>query len=924
MAAEFDIFGGFVDPKALDAFKQLEAQAERTAKSMKEIATQKDAIFGKVNAQQTKGGGSVGNTKEFDALVEANKRLTRSMQELQIQQQKVTAEMQKNVVTRQNSNATLKLQATLVSENSTALQKMYATMKLLEVEMQSKFNPALAEQSQEFRNLNAQHSKLQQEYQRTARATGVMGRSMNSTYGSTFQMTQVMRELPNFAIDARVGFMALSNNLPMLADSFQLLKQEIIDTEGAAGATGKTWAAFGRSLLSLNTIMIVASTLLVLFGDNIIEVFTGKVPLATKANDELVKSIRAGNSEFNTAVETYFRLTAIMDSASKGFISQKDAVDEYNKAFGKTNGYVSTFEEAQLRLQQQAPAYVEAMIMMAYANKFLEQAVKDYSEAEALRRDKDVSFFRKVGQFLNPTVLGKGDGKSLEEQVLFMRQEEAANKTKDFKQNMKMFIDEYGKAAKFLQANKIDIWGDDKKPKNQKSPKDAKQMQEGQGFSIDEKTFSEERLRLIEVVAKAEEGMLKETESGELNSYAKRIRMAESFRNAKESLFELEYKDAEANLIKKNALDGDEIAKKMESNDKLFEEGKMTEERHLELQNEFNIATKTLENNFQVDMKELKYKYNKDNEQNKLQFTKNEIRIVKDAVNEIERIQKEQLDRNLESQQMGYSLLKELMNSFYEIMTKNLEEWIGRQNKIEDEKYKDIEDRENAGIITKQQAEEEKANTQAYYDSINEEAERKKAQQERDAFLLSQAIAVADIWLKFAQASASYQAAIAEISALTAGVGTAPAIVLYGSLTAKALKQAIFGTALVAAQTIPAFEKGGDVTESGLSLVGEKRHELVYDPKTGRAFITPDKPTLMNLEKGMHVYPNIDKMDLDSFNLSQRMLPMVTQDDRLLDEIKQLNRTMSRQKSPQINGMRLMQQMQYAERNLSNRKGLLN
>ena len=99
---------------------------------------------------------------------------------------------------------------------------------------------------------------------------------MNSMYGATFQLTQVMRELPNFAIDARIGFMSLSNNLPMLIDSFKILKQQIIDTEGAAGSTRKTWAAFGKSLLSMNTIMIIVSTALILFGDKLVG-FIGKL-----------------------------------------------------------------------------------------------------------------------------------------------------------------------------------------------------------------------------------------------------------------------------------------------------------------------------------------------------------------------------------------------------------------------------------------------------------------------------------------------------------------------------------------------------------------------------------------------------------------------------------------------------------------------
>jgi hypothetical protein len=51
----------------------------------------------------------------------------------------------------------LKLNAILASEYSTALERLDAKMRLLEIDMQSKFNPALQEQSSEFRQLVTQH-----------------------------------------------------------------------------------------------------------------------------------------------------------------------------------------------------------------------------------------------------------------------------------------------------------------------------------------------------------------------------------------------------------------------------------------------------------------------------------------------------------------------------------------------------------------------------------------------------------------------------------------------------------------------------------------------------------------------------------------------------------------------------------------------
>ena len=47
------------------------------------------------------------------------------------------------------------------------------------------------------------------------------------------------------------------------------------------------------------------STALILFGDKIVEIFTGKIPLAERAMNSYIKAIKEGNSEFSTATKTF-------------------------------------------------------------------------------------------------------------------------------------------------------------------------------------------------------------------------------------------------------------------------------------------------------------------------------------------------------------------------------------------------------------------------------------------------------------------------------------------------------------------------------------------------------------------------------------------------------------------------------------------
>ena len=137
-----------------------------------------------------------------------------------------------------------------------------------------------------------------------------------------------------------------------------------------------------------------------------------------------------------------------MTSASKGFISQKDAVEEYNKAFGKTNGYVTTFEEAQKRMVEQTPNYIKAMGMMAYANTFLAEAVKLYGDAEALRADKTVTAWQKVAAWFKRDYLGY----TIEESVLANRERrEAKAIDQQINSAITSYQNAYSKFAEFAQ-----------------------------------------------------------------------------------------------------------------------------------------------------------------------------------------------------------------------------------------------------------------------------------------------------------------------------------------------------------------------------------------------------------------------------------------------------------------------------------------
>lgn len=317
-----------------------------------------------------------------------------------------TQATQEEIVSKQASNNVKKLNAIATSEEVTELQRLVAQMKLAEIEMQKEFNPALKQQSQRFTELSGRHAQLQKAYNITSQATGVMGRQMNSAYGSTFQLTQIMRELPNFAISSRIGFMSLSNNLPMLIDSFKLLSEQVDSVGKKLGNMGAL-KQFAKSLLSLNTIMVVASTLLVLYGDKIVDfaekLLTGKNMMDDFSDTSrmLIKVIDKQTGVIGTNVLGVEQLGVVIKKYQKTGESANWIIEKTNELFGEQYGKVNNVVDAIALYNKHALDLINWSIKMEAAMGYVKQA----SDAILLTNSATAS----ISQIKNNFLLNDGE-----------------------------------------------------------------------------------------------------------------------------------------------------------------------------------------------------------------------------------------------------------------------------------------------------------------------------------------------------------------------------------------------------------------------------------------------------------------------------------------------------------------------------------
>lgn len=388
----------FIPQDAVKAYQELNAALEQNNKVLSEHFKELQKVageFSKVSVSQ----------KDLLAAITRYEQVVKSVNETQTEQARIVSQLEKleqrqaamdteegkRLSQKKTDLAAIQREQKLLnvvsSAYTTALEKLYAKQELANRAAQ-KYLTTLGAESKEYKQAIADAKRYAQEINQMEVNTGKLVGKTTSMYGATFQLTQVMRELPNFAMDARIGFMSLSNNLPMLADAFSSLSKRIDETTGKPYGAAGAFKIFAKSLLSMNTVLVVASTLLIMFGDKLVEVFTGKLSAAEKAHRDFIKSLEEGSNAVSPNISNLAKLRAYLTLLDGEYVTQEDILKTYNETIGNVVGKTDDFATAQKNIIEKGDGYIAVMLQMAAANGILEQATKEVMRAEALRQEQ--------------------------------------------------------------------------------------------------------------------------------------------------------------------------------------------------------------------------------------------------------------------------------------------------------------------------------------------------------------------------------------------------------------------------------------------------------------------------------------------------------------------------------------------------------
>lgn len=212
--------------------------------------------------------------------------------------------------------------------------------------------------------------------------------------GLSFSIQQVARELPALAISPQTFFLAISNNLPILADQLALVRQRVKELKAEGQSFTPVWKQVIKSIISWQTLLVAGITVLTLYGKEI---------------TEWVGSLFKGKQAFDAAKQAAEQFHATM---TEGAISAQAEITKLDLLYRAATNVAKPYNErkkAVERLQEIYPAYFgnmsEEQVMVgnaisAYNN--LRDAIIEAAQARAAQeviteKSKDIKYIEFTG-----------------------------------------------------------------------------------------------------------------------------------------------------------------------------------------------------------------------------------------------------------------------------------------------------------------------------------------------------------------------------------------------------------------------------------------------------------------------------------------------------------------------------------------------
>lgn len=822
----------------------------------------------------------------------------------------------------------------------------------------------------------AANSKLGVELQKNIAALDTQVKSVDKSLGqhqrnvgnyvSTWDgmgnaINQLTREFPAFSVSLQTGFLAISNNIPILVDQISRIRKEnaALREEGLKGVP--VWKQIAKSALSWNTLLSVGITLLTVYGKDIFEwgknllSSSSSAKAASEAQRDLnsstgdyAKALKNSTSSYGENLVTLRNLQAEWNNLGGNLNKQKQFIIDNASEFKKLDVSVTDVNDAENLLVDNTEAFINAMSLRAQAAAAQKLAQEKYAEAlqkriEAENLQKKADEAREKGQYAATAVmqdtrfgvksvkeLAEENAKAIEVDVKSLNDQADALDEAGFayfnynKKQMEAARSELESAGIRESSNEEKL-----KRQQEQIEREAKRREKLEMEA--ERNIQEARLNVMDEGYKKDRLLLEQSFQKRIDDVKtkgvrvnEQIEAIEAERSKKLAEFDRKISEQRANEEAQNRLAIAEKGslqeldarldilqlqkdKELREADKTGQDRALIEEKYLkqietlyndygkrlmsteqsqneillsqrqiEINEELNALTKQYEQGiikkkeYEKQKSDLEHQYAMESLQSQLSILESNLylfegderlekekeiarlrvqlsketsdKIIEDAKREEEERKKvEQAKERLI--QESISAIISIGNSLFQRQIDNVDAEIEANQDEYDAKVETIDALAEKDIITTEEAEARKRAAEEETSRKNKELEKKKAELQTRQAKFQKSIDIA-------QTIAATARAIMEAYKETGPIAGAIFAAMIAATGAVQL-------ATIIAQPIPKYAHGTDNHPGGLAIVGDGgRSEAVL--VGDKAYITPDKPTLLSLPAGAEVVPDLN------------------------------------------------------------------
>lgn len=205
--------------------------------------------------------------------------------------------------------------------------------------------------------------------------------------GLGMSIQQVARELPTLSMGANMFFLAISNNLPILADELKRAKDEYKSLVAQGQKATPVWKQVVSSIFSWQTALTVGITLLTVYGKEIgnwvSNLFKSRDALksVSEIQDDVSESIKESGTGIGEQITKLKKLQEAWANLGSNSEKRNEFIKKNKKEFDDLGVSVNNVYDAENLLVKNTSNFIEALKLRAKASAAQKLAAEQYELA---------------------------------------------------------------------------------------------------------------------------------------------------------------------------------------------------------------------------------------------------------------------------------------------------------------------------------------------------------------------------------------------------------------------------------------------------------------------------------------------------------------------------------------------------------------